>query len=329
MAARTPKSDGWSGPTKLGATPTAISGFRSVSYRPRAVYELDYDGDGRTDVAFAEHERFLVYRATEDGFETEPLDLRLPVEFASDDFTISFGIGGGKRDQDRVTLYDVGDYNGDGIGDLVTNTLIIGGLLDYSTRYDFYFGTRADGETTFPETPDTSIESSGVQSPFEAADFNNDGRKDLGLASINIGIGKIIAALLTGSVRFDVDFYLMGEHGYPEEPNVSKPIKIRFSLRTGTVTYGRWMVPGDVTGDGLTDLLVPVGGTEVEVYAGTGDANLFADQPTRIIVDFPDTAAPGGVEISDLNADGRDDMVIRFPAIEEGESNRVGVALSR
>ena len=30
----------WVGPVKLGAEPTAITGFRSATYRPRAIYKL-------------------------------------------------------------------------------------------------------------------------------------------------------------------------------------------------------------------------------------------------------------------------------------------------
>lgn len=321
---------GWTKPVKLAATPTAMSGYRSTTYRPREMYELDDDGDGRMDVAFWEDERFLVYRATDEGFETEPVEIELPVDVRSDDVTVSVGIGGGSDlGKDRVTLYDVGDYNGDGVGDLVTNTLTIDGLLDQRTRYDFHFGKRdAGGGTVFSAVPDTAIPSRGIQGPFDTDDFDNDGAKDFGMATIDIGIGTIIGALLTGSVRFDIDFYVMRDNAYPEVPNVTRPVKIRFSLRTGTITSGRWMNLGDMTGDGLTDLLVPGGGEGIEVYAGTGDASLFADRPTVIAVDFPDTTVPGGVHIADLNDDGRDDLMIRFPPTED-EANRIGVVLSR
>ena len=319
----------WIGPVKLTATPTAIARFRSASYRPRAIYDLDYDGDGRNDLAFWEDERFLVYRANNAGFDTAPLELELPIEFSSDDFTVSIGIGNrAESDPDRVTLYDVGDYNGDGIGDIVATTLTIDGFLDQSTRYDFYFGERVGGGTQFAKTPATAIESDGIQGPFETGDFDNDGRQDFGMASIDIGIGKIIAALLTGSVRFDVEFFVMRDNAYPEEPNVTKPIRFRFSLRSGSVLSGRWLDTGDVTGDGLADLLVPVD-SEIEVYAGTGDAKLFEKEPTTIPVNFPDTTMPGGVTIADLNADGRDDIVMRFPPTDEDEANRIGVVLSR
>ena len=56
------RNPNWVGPVKLKATPTAIARFRSASYRPREIYELDYDGDGRNDLAFWEDEQFLVYR---------------------------------------------------------------------------------------------------------------------------------------------------------------------------------------------------------------------------------------------------------------------------
>lgn len=324
-----PRSD-WIGPVKLAATPTAIARFRSASYRPREIYDLDYDGDGHNDLAFWEDERFLVYRANNTGFDTTPLALELPIDFSSDDVTVSIGVGNrDASDTDRVTLYDVGDYNGDGVGDLVATTLTINGFLDQSTRYDFYFGERADGGTRFPKIPTTVIESDGIQVPFDTSDFDNDGRQDFGMASIDIGIGKIIAALLTGSVRFDVQFYVMRDNAYPEKPNVTKPIRIRFSLRSGSILSARWLDTGDVNGDGLADLLVPVGGSGIEVYAGTGDAELFQEEPTTILVDFPDTTMPGGVTIADLNDDGRDDIVMRFPPTEENEANRIGVVLSR
>lgn len=323
-----PSAD-WIGPVKLKATPTSIARFRSASYRPREIYELDHDGDGRNDLAFWEDEQFLVYQARDASFDTTPVELELPIEFSSDDVTISIGVGNrDDSDAERVTLYDVADYNGDGVGDLVANTLTIDGIFDQSTRYGFYFGERVGGGTRFAKTPATVIESDGIQGPFETGDFDNDGRQDFAMASIDIGIGKIIAALLTGSVRFDIEFYVMRDNAYPEEPNVTKPIRFRFSLRSGSVLSGRWLDTGDLTGDGLTDLWVPVDGG-IEVYAGTGDEELFRDRPATIPVDFPDATMPGGVTVADLNDDGRDDIVMRFPPTEEDEPNRIGVVLSR
>ena len=324
-----PDTDNWTRPVKLGAKPTAMTGFRSATYRPRAIYELDDDGDGRTDLAFWEDDRFLVYRATETGFDTVALQLALPVQVSSDDFAVSIGIGNRQLDKPRVMLYGVDDYNGDGIGDIVTNTLTINGLFDQSTRYDFYFGQRVDGGTIFSTEKDTVIESSGIQSPFDTGDFDNDGQMDFGMASFDIGIGKIIAALLTGSVRFDVDFYVMRDNAYPEKPNVSKPIKFRFNLRSGSIMSRRWLEIADVTGDGLDDLLVPGGEGVINIYPGTGNTTLFADRYVPIAVNFPDTTRPGGVTVADLNNDSRDDIVIRFPATEENKTNQIGVVLSR
>ena len=33
---------------------------------------------------------------------------------------------------------------------------------------------------------------------------------------------------------------------------------------------------------------------KIAVYPGTGNADLFADRPVAIAVDFPDTTMPGG-----------------------------------
>ena len=174
--------DNWIGPVKLKATPTSIARFRSVSYRPREIYELDDDGDGRSDLAFWEDDQFLVYRADDTSFDTTSVALELPIEFSSDDVTISIG-NRDESDAERVTLYDVGDYNGDGVGDLVATTLTINGIFDQSTRYDFYFGERVDGDTLFAKTPATAIDSDGIQGPFETGDFDNDGRQDFAMAS--------------------------------------------------------------------------------------------------------------------------------------------------
>ena len=74
---------------------------------------------------------------------------------------------------------------------------------------------------------------------------------------------------------------------------------------------------------------MPVGGSGIEVYAGTGDAELFGEESTTIPVDLPDTKLVGGVTIADLNDDGRDDILMRFPPTVENDANRIGVVLSR
>ncbi|MDE0661604.1 MAG: VCBS repeat-containing protein [Gammaproteobacteria bacterium] len=321
----TQRSDGsLTDPVELAAPPTSRTGFRSAAYRAREIYRFDFDGDGNGDVAFWNGDGLNVYLGLADGgFATESVAVRVPVGLTTDDVTMSFGFGD-IVDDTRSMLYSVDDFNGDGVADIATSTIEVGGLFDQSTRYDFHFGRRADGATVFDAVPDTHISSAGVQGPLERSDLDGDGRLDFGMLSFKLGIGKIISVLVTGSVSFNMNFYLMGESGYPEQPNVQRRVKLRLDLGSGRVA-GNWVSVGDLTGDGVGDLLVQAGATRVDVYPGSGDASLFAKRPIEVAVDLSDQ---GSVRLADLNGDGRDDMFMthRLPG---SETRRLAVALSR
>ena len=315
--------------TDLPIAASARTNFEAASYRPRSLYSLDYDGDGISDLAVWDEQRFVVHRGKDDGsFHAKPLVASSPVPFDSDDIAVSFGFG----DSEPVTmLYALKDFNGDGVGDLAATTTTVAGLFDQTTRYDFYFGRRAAGGTTFPAAPNTSIVSESVQAPFDAKDMDNDGKTDFGMGSFDIGIGMLIRFLLTGTVRFDLDFYVMREERYPERPNVTRPVKVRFSLASGDVLSGNWVELGDATGDGIVDLLALHDETRIDLYPGTGSDALFAERPVPIAVDLPERkVGPESVAVVDLNGDGRDDLLIEFAKRPgEDEPNRVGVVLSR
>ena len=310
-------------PVELLAPPTARTAFRSATYRARDIYRLDYDGDGHADLAFWDGDALVVYSGVAGGsFVTEAVELPTPFELTTDDVTVSFGFGRG-IDETRSLLYRVDDFNGDGVGDVATSTLVVGGLFDQSTRYDFHFGRRSGDVTVFEAVPDTSISSEGVQGPLERSDLDGDGRLDFGMLSFKLGIGKIVSVLLTGSVSFNMNFYLMGDGGYAVDPNVQRRVKLRLDLGSGRVA-GNWISVGDLTGDGIKDLLVQAAADQVDVYPGTGTADLFAKRPIKVDVDLSDQ---GSVRLADLNGDGKDDMFVAYRLAEE-EGFRVAVALS-
>lgn len=311
-------------PVELAAPATARTGFRSATYRAREIYRFDHDGDGHSDLAFWNQGGLVVYPGTADGsFAADAVELRTPLELSTDDVTVTFGFGG-EIDDTRSLLYRVDDFNGDGIGDIATSTIEVGGLFDQSTRYDFHFGRRDGDATVFREAPDTFISSEGVQGPLERTDLDGDGRQDFVMLSFKLGIGKIISMLLTGSVGFDVNFYLMGEGGYAQEPTVQRRVKLRLDLGSGRVA-GNWVSMGDLTGDGVEDLVVQVDATQLDVYPGTGDAGVFAKRPIEVDVKLSDRDS---VRLADLNHDGKDDMFMAY-RLPDGDTLRVGVALSR
>ena len=319
------RSDGsLADPVELAGPPTTRTGFRSSAYRAREIYRFDFDGDGHGDLAFWNGDGLDVYLGLADGgFVTEPVAVHVPMELTTDDVTMSFGFGS-IVDETRSMLYAVDDLNGDGVADIATSTIEVGGLFDQSTRYDFHFGRREGNATVFEAAPDTHISSAGVQGPLERSDLDGDGSVDFGMLSFKLGIGKVISVLLTGSVSFNLNFYLMGEGGYPEQPNVQRRVKLRLDLGSGRVT-GNWVSAGDLTGDGMRDLVIQAGPTRVEVYPGTGDAGLFAKRSIEVAVDLSDQ---GSVRLADLNGDGRDDMFMTH-RLPDSEARHLAVALSR
>lgn len=56
------------------------------------------------------------------------------------------------------------------------------------------------------------------------------------MISAEIGLGKIVRALLTGSINVDLAFYLMQDGGYPEDPHVRRSVKVEFDLGSGTIS---------------------------------------------------------------------------------------------
>ena len=321
----TQRSDGsLTDAVELAAPPTTRTGFRSSAYRAREIYRFDFDGDGHGDLAFWNGDGLDVYLGLADGgFATEPVAVHVPIQLNTDDVTMSFGFGS-IVDETRSMLYAVDDLNGDGVADIATSTIEVGGLFDQSTRYDFHFGRREGNATAFDAAPDTRISSAGVQGPLERSDLDGDGRVDFGMLSFKLGIGKIISLLLTGSVSFNMNFYLMGEGGYSELPNVQRRVKLRLDLGSGAVA-GNWVSVGDLTGDGVRDLLVQANATRVDVYPGTGDAGLFAKRPIEVAVDLSDQSS---VRLADLNGDGKDDMFMTH-RLPHNESRQIALALSR
>jgi hypothetical protein len=65
----------------------------------------------------------------------------------------------------------------------------------------------------------------------------------------------------------------------------------------------------DADGDGIDDLLVQDGKDRLNIFPGTGDASLFLKSPVVINVDMP--SDPELVVVTDLNRDGKVDLVMR------------------
>lgn len=300
-------------------------------YRHAKPYYADINIDGLQDMLFWDKDHLQVYYQKQNRtFESRPVAYQPTVDFQNEGLTgLSIKLGG-EDDQSDVTeksLFRLADLNSDGLADIITLSVHSKGVLNKKSRYEIYMGELdASDQLTFAKTPTSVIESDGVQFQMKEVDFNQDGRTDFVVSSVEIGLGKILAALITGSISQDLKFYQMGDSGYPSKPNVVRQIKTTFSLRTGDVFYPTVLVI-DINGDKLVDLLVQDGDSALKIYLGDASSRLFSRTPMNFDIPMPDD--PDLVEVEDLNKDGKDDIIIRYDAGEDSLQRTVNILISR
>ncbi|MEX2490091.1 MAG: VCBS repeat-containing protein [Pseudomonadales bacterium] len=286
-------------------------------YEARTLYQVDMNHDGRGDLVVWRDDHFDIYLQQDTGlFDADPAQLETDITFdheGTDGLSPGLGEGDVSNSQSKA-LYQLADLDGDGIPDLVTLTVKSRGVFDKQTTYEIHKGRKGEQNLIeFEQAPVSRIQSEGIQFDMEEKDFNQDKQIDVVISSVRLGLGKILAALLTGSISVDVDFYQMSNGRYGDSPNVTRKIKATFDWSTGEVFYPTVLI-ADMDDDGLADLLVQAGENTLQIYPGRPDEELFE----RDSIDFevPMPRDPELVELTNLNNDGRPDLIMqrRFPA---------------
>jgi hypothetical protein len=166
----------------------------------------------------------------------------------------------------------IGDFNGDGVQDLVVSNL-------NSNNVTVFLGNGAGGFTAASGSPITV-----GTSPQAVAlgDFNGDGKLDLAVANYS---GSISILLGNGAGGFTA------ASGSP--------------LASGGMTAS--VVTGDFNGDGIADLAAGTYDTgSVAVFLGNGSGGFTAVTGSP----FPAGAGRGVITVADFNGDGVQDLVV-------------------
>ena len=324
----TQQEDGAFGPLVTAFAPPLVEiSFNDYPfYQPRQAYQADMDLDGQGELVFWLDDGLNAYAFNALGdLEAEAVRPggKPPIDFGSmDDMSISM------RDEDQSdasarALLDIGDVDGDSVADLLTLTVDSQGVFRKTTTYELWQGTAGEGEISFGEGPSARIESKGFQFEAEGEDMDGDGQVDMMISTVEIGIGKILSALITGSVRIDLNFYRMRDGQYPARPDLRKDVTATLDLGRGDFFFPTVLLT-DVDGDGVSDLLLQEGEEKMKIFTGLGDERLFSRR--SIDITAPMASDPDLVDVIDLNGDGRSDIVMRLD--KTGEPRRVVVLLS-
>jgi outer membrane protein assembly factor BamB len=143
---------------------------------------------------------------------------------------------------------------------------------------------------------------------FAVADENGDGRPDV----IAVGQGEMTDG---GAYRIPVLIYRANAQRWLAPPTVSGLTDVP----PGPVAYQ--MAVGDVTGDGTVDLVLTLG-NEVVVYAGRGVGLGFPETGVhyRLTVEEDSVPYEAGLDIGDIDGDGRKDVVVSEDTFVKADS---------
>jgi hypothetical protein len=290
---------------------------RFVGYRARKPYLLDENQDGLEDIAFWINGRFQIYLQESPGqFATEALILDPNQKDVLGDFlSVSLGEDEEGQDETQRMLEGVGDIDGDGLADLIIQTMEGDGIFGLETQYEIHLGQIDNNQRlTFEQQASSIVATGGIQLNNERLDLTGDGREEFVITSVNISLGTIISALITRSASVDVSVYQMHDQIFASEPSLAKEIKVKFDFSTGDL-FVPAVLSAEVTGDGRKDLLVQKGLDTLLVFPGEATEKLFAKSPIKLAMSLPSDRE--GFEVADLNQDGRDELILHLTTDDE------------
>jgi hypothetical protein len=295
---------------------TAANGLGPItaSYGFPALVIGDADGDGDRDLVASLDDRVAIYfQGAGLAFAAAPslrreFAVRTPEELTE------------MRAQVGVTVNDV---DGDGVADVVVRKQVTRGIASATTTSFVHFGRRGGG---FSDRADQVLRTEGASgTEIELIDVTGDGRADLVVPSVNIGVMAIIRILTTKTlkVNYQVFPFDRAARRFADKPAASRQLKFRVST-SGEADVQAASIRGNYNGDGRPDLAFGTDDDELSIYPGVASADLFAEDA----VDEIPVRAFGVLEAVDLDRQGKSDILMYYPRTK-GQRGTIVVLLNR
>ncbi|MEL7022946.1 MAG: VCBS repeat-containing protein [Pseudomonadota bacterium] len=288
----------------------AIESFRrtydsSTTYRPASVTAADSIGGGTLYSVRGAELLSVAPDATEPT--VTQLNLGLSDELELERYYNSYE----DIDQNNIVLREMDrfvDINGDGLPDIMTLETVSRGVFDKTTTYRVHHGRLNNDTLVFDEAANSTLSSRGFQVGMRLESLDDD-RNMLVSASVQVGVRAIIGALFSRSVTMRIEIYTADASGtIQSEATTEIKSRVKFDFGTGQVEFPT-ITFGDLDGDGINDLILKERKRILNWRKGLSGGS-FANRSTSLDITGP--ADGTEVALADVDADGRDDVIVRF-----------------
>ena len=281
-------------------------------YTSRKAHFLDWNADGRTDIAFAIDDSLLLYLQEENGFSTQAQTIQLGLGLTPDALAeLRGGDGRSFKGLSINRLYEVKDLNNDSIADLIVRQEQFADAVEQSYSYRIHYGKTEQGKLLFKPEPDALINTKGIQSEPVFTDLNNDKKLDFFTPAAEFGIGTLVRALLAGTANMELQFFPQLPSGqFPDKPVYRQDATAQVSIGNAQVNLP---VLKALASEQAPSLLLIGDEDHLKVYQSAKE-KLFSSKSIRLKQAIPLNGMLASTE--DLDQNGKMDLILPFTHLD-------------